>query len=71
MNDLDYFNLAPGVGQRTITYRFTLIDGKNRSIRGELHPIKGSSPSLSHDSTSTISRRHRRASSRSCTVMAR
>lgn len=54
MNTLD-FNL--GIGQRSTTYRFNVIDGATGAYRGEIHPIRSSTPSLSHDVTSTIPRR--------------
>jgi len=50
-------NLDAGVGQRSTTYRFDLIDGATGAYRGELHPSRSATPSLSHDTTSTISRR--------------
>lgn len=50
--DLDRY-----VGARNVSYAFELIDGVNGEHRGYLHPARGSSPSLTHDATSTISRR--------------
>lgn len=45
------------VGQRSVSYRFVVVDGVTGEIRGEIHPSRGSSPTLSHDTSSTISRR--------------
>lgn len=53
----DWLDLAAGFGQRQIRYTFTLIDGQTGENLGRIHPIRSSPPTLSHDSTSTISRR--------------
>jgi hypothetical protein len=56
-SELDWLNLTPGIGQRSITYTFTLIDGATGENRGLIHPLRDASPTLAHDTTSTISRR--------------
>lgn len=43
-------------GQRQETFRFELIDGVTNEPKGQLHPLKSSTPTLSHDTTRTISR---------------
>lgn len=53
----DLLNLPLHVGQRAVTFRFDLIDGPTGVNRGILTPLRDSPPSLSHDTTSTISRR--------------
>lgn len=50
-------DLDTGIGQRSTTCVFTVIDGSTGAYRGEVHPSRGSSPSISHDTTSTIPRR--------------
>lgn len=57
ITDANLLDLAPWVGQRSTGYRFSVVDGVTGEQRGEIHPSRGSSPSLSHDSSSTISRR--------------
>lgn len=57
IGELGALNLDRGIGQRSTTYRFEIIDGSTGALRGELHPSRGSTPSLSHDTTSTITRR--------------
>jgi hypothetical protein len=57
ITETNTLNLDRGIGQRSTTYRFDIIDGVTGAYRGELHPSRGSTPSLSHDTTSTISRR--------------
>lgn len=49
--------IDPWTGQRSVQYRYEIIDGTTGEHRGQLHPLRGSSPSLSHDTTSTITRR--------------
>lgn len=44
------------IGQRSLSYVFELVDGASGVRKGQLTPIRGT-PQLSHDSTSTISRR--------------
>ncbi|SCG15545.1 hypothetical protein GA0070610_1779 [Micromonospora echinofusca] len=53
----DLLDLPAHLGQRSASYRFDLIDGRTGVRRGALTPLRGSSPSLSHDGTSTIARR--------------
>lgn len=53
----DEFDLPRSVGQRSGTFRWRLRDGRTGVVRGELTPLRDSSPQLSHDTTSTISRR--------------
>lgn len=43
-------------GQRQVSYRFYVIDATSRVRIGQLHPAAGSSPTLSHDATATVSR---------------
>lgn len=50
-------NAEPFAGQRSVTYQFNLIDGQSGERKGELHPSSTSTPTLSHDSASTISRK--------------
>lgn len=57
MKAADWLDLPAWVGQRSATYRFVLIDGPTGIIRGEIHPVRQSVPSLEHDTGSTISRR--------------
>lgn len=53
----DLLDLPGHVGQRSASFRFDLIDGRTGVRRGQLTPLRDTSPSLSHDSTSTIPRR--------------
>jgi hypothetical protein len=57
ISDTSILNLDLWIGQRSTSYRFDIIDGATGEYRGEIHPSRGSTPSLSHDTTSTISRR--------------
>jgi hypothetical protein len=50
-------DLPPYVGQTAATFRFSLIDGRTGHRRGPLTPLRTSTPTLGHDTTSTISRR--------------
>lgn len=43
-------------GQRVATFRFTLVDGVTGLRRGEVHPLRGTAPSLQHDTGRTIAR---------------
>lgn len=47
--------LAPYVGQRAATFRFTLVDNVT-GYRREIHPIQNTAPTLSHDTRRTIKR---------------
>lgn len=53
----DSLNLAAFVGQVGCTFRFDVVDGPSGRRRGTLHPLSDPTPTLAHDSTSTISRR--------------
>jgi hypothetical protein len=53
----DLLDLPAHVGQRAVSFRFDLIDGRTGVRRGSLTPLRGSTPSLAHDVTSTIVRR--------------
>lgn len=53
----DPLDLPAGVGQRSVSYRFDLIDGRTRIRRGELTPLRDTSPSLAHDVSGTIVRK--------------
>lgn len=53
----DLLDLPDWRGQRSASFRFDLIDGRTGVVRRELTPLRDTSPSLSHDSTSTIPRR--------------
>jgi hypothetical protein len=48
-------DLDDGVGQRTATYRFDLIDGVTGEQLGQIHPIR-SGATITHDTTRTIKR---------------
>ncbi|MGI0012085.1 MAG: hypothetical protein ACREBU_01385 [Nitrososphaera sp.] len=48
-------DLARYVGQRAATYRFDLVDTKT-GVRRPVHPLRGSPPTLAHDTSSTITR---------------
>jgi len=53
--DVDpFFDLTTGVGQRSATFRFKLIDGVTDGHLGDITPIRNAS--LSHDTTRTIKR---------------
>ena len=45
------------IGQRSLSYIFELVDGPSGVRKGDLTPVRNTAPQLSHDSTSTISRR--------------
>ena len=49
------FDLQDGVGIRTATFEFELIDGVTGEFRGRITPIRGAS--LSHDTAATTKRR--------------
>ena len=53
----DLLDLPGHVGQRAATFSFQLVDGRTGVRRGVLAPLRSSAPTLSHDTTSTISRR--------------
>jgi hypothetical protein len=53
----DLLDLPAFVGQRSMSFRFDLIHGQTGVHRGSLTPLRGSTPSLSHDITATIVRR--------------
>ncbi|HEY0698387.1 MAG TPA: hypothetical protein VGD43_11330, partial [Micromonospora sp.] len=53
----DLLDLPAHVGQRAVSFRFELIDGRTAVRRGELTPLRESAPSLAHDVTATIVRR--------------
>ncbi|ROT27205.1 hypothetical protein [Micromonospora sp. HM5-17] len=53
----DLLDLPDHVGQRAVSFRFDLIDGRTGVRRGPLTPLRGTTPSLSHDVTATIVRR--------------
>jgi hypothetical protein len=53
----DVLDLPAHVAQRSVSYRFELVNGRTGVRRGGLTPLRDTTPSLSHDSTSTISRR--------------
>lgn len=48
-------DLQAGVGQRSISFRFDLIDGVNRQVLGSLTPLRAAA--LSHSTQQTIKRR--------------
>ncbi|OJF15384.1 hypothetical protein [Couchioplanes caeruleus] len=52
----DLLALDEHVGQRPVTFRLELVD-RLGVRRGRLTPLRSSTPSLSHDTTATISRR--------------
>lgn len=52
----DPLDLAYAGGQRSVSYRFELLDGATGMRRGELTPLRDTSPSLTHDVTGTIVR---------------
>lgn len=49
-------DLFDWVGQRTARFRFELTDGPTGMLLGTINPSRDSTPTLSHDSTSTIPR---------------
>lgn len=53
----DLLDLPTYVGQVGCSFRYDLSDGTTGQLLGELTPLKGSVPTLDHDTTSTISRR--------------
>lgn len=57
ISDTSILDLDLWVGQRSTTYRFDVVDTVTGEHRGEVHPSRASTPSLSHDVTSTISRK--------------
>lgn len=57
MNVDDVLNGSAFYGQRSISYLFNLLDGESGEVRCPIHPSNSSSPTLSHDSASTISRK--------------
>lgn len=48
-------DIDTGVGQRTATYRFDLVDGVSGENLGQVHPIR-SGAAITHDTTRTIKR---------------
>lgn len=50
------FDLPSWVGQRQATFRFALIDGVTNQPLRDLHPLKGTTPTLAHDTSRTIPR---------------
>ncbi|MFI5493564.1 hypothetical protein [Actinoplanes sp. NPDC051859] len=52
----DLLALDAHVGQRQVSFRFALVD-RLGVHRGQLTPLRASTPTLSHDTTTTISRR--------------
>lgn len=53
----DPLDWPPYAGQHTTTFQFRLVDGPTGVHRGVLSPLRGSTPTISHDTTATISRR--------------
>lgn len=53
----DYLDLAAFIGQVGCTFRFDVTDATTGRRRGTLTPLRDPVPTLSHDSTSTISRK--------------
>ncbi len=53
----DLLDLPGHVGQRAVSYRFDLIDGRTGVPRGPLTPLRDTTPTLAHDLTGTIVRR--------------
>lgn len=49
-------NLDECVGQRMATFRWELLDGVTGIRKGEIHPDRGATPTLSHDTGRTIKR---------------
>jgi hypothetical protein len=49
-------DLAPGIGQRSATFKFELFDGPTGRELGEVHPSREQPPTLSHDVSRTIKR---------------
>ena len=50
-------DIDPGVGQRTATYRFDLVDAVSGDNLGQVHPIR-SGAAITHDTTRTIKRQY-------------
>lgn len=55
-NPDDILNLAQYIGQRTTSYRFYLSDFSGVEL-GEIHPSMEASATVSHDSSTTVSRK--------------
>ncbi|PZF92101.1 hypothetical protein [Micromonospora endophytica] len=53
----DPLDLPSGVGQRSASYRFELVDGRTGVRRGPVTPLRDTTPSLVHDVTGIIVRR--------------
>lgn len=53
----DLLDMPLYMGQRSATFDFQLLDGRTGIRKGTLTPLRDQSPTLSHDTTSTISRR--------------
>lgn len=53
----DILDLAEYIGQVGCTFRFDVYDGPTGVHRGRITPLKDPTPTLEHDSTSTISRK--------------
>ncbi|WP_307817130.1 hypothetical protein [Micromonospora fiedleri] len=53
----DVLDLPADVGQRSLSFRFDLIDGRTGVRRGPLTPLRDTTPTLAHDITGTIVRR--------------
>lgn len=51
----DVLDIGAGVGQRTATFRFDLVNGVTGEVLGEVHPVR-SGATISHDTTRTIKR---------------
>jgi hypothetical protein len=49
-------DLTEGIGQRSSTFRFDLVNGVTGQLVRTLKPISGVAPTLSHDTTRTIKR---------------
>lgn len=53
----EYLDLAEYVGQVGCTFQFQAVDGRTGQIRGYLTPLRDPVPTLTHDASSTITRK--------------
>lgn len=51
-----FLDLRAWRGQRSATFKFTLVNGVTKAEIAELHPSRGQVPTLAHDTTRTIKR---------------
>jgi hypothetical protein len=49
-------DLQPWIGQRSVEFRFQLVNGTTGFHKGDIHPLRTSPPTLTHDTSRTIKR---------------